>query len=78
MSGIHEFCQIQMEENIIWKAIDTRDNKLLGRGRGIMNTAFMNNILTTYQNQNNSIVLELFDPACTERIGVFSFNNFKP
>ena len=64
------------EEEIIWKAIDTNGGVLLGKGNSKMNSQLIRNILSSYQNVYNSVIIELFDQGCTERLGVFSNNKF--
>jgi hypothetical protein len=64
------------EGKIIWKAIDTNGNKVIGKGTSEFNKQLLNNLLNIYQNPYHTVVLELFDIGCTERIGILSDQSF--
>jgi len=58
-----------MEYNeIIWKAIDTQRCKVIGRGIAPLDRSQLNNILRAYQNETNSIILEIYEKGCTEKL----------
>lgn len=60
------------ENKIIWKAIETINSKVLGKGTSEFNKQLFNNILNSYQNESKSVILELYDIGCKERIGYLS------
>jgi hypothetical protein len=57
--------------DIIWKAIEMKSGKIIGRGRAKLGNKSLTEVLNIYQNTERSIILEIYDPGCTELVMVF-------
>jgi len=58
-----------MEYNeIIWKAIDISRGNVIGRGVAPLDRRMLSNILKSMQNEYNSIILEIYEKGCTEKL----------
>lgn len=55
------------EHQVIWKAINTQNFTVVGKGVSILNSAVLRNILKSYLTpSNNSIILEIYDMDCKD------------
>ena len=61
------------DNKIIYKIIDNRNSKLLGKGTALFQRPELEHILNMHQNEYNSVVLEVYDPKCTQRIGLITY-----
>jgi hypothetical protein len=44
---------------------------MIGRGRAKLGNKSLTEVLNIYQNTERSIILEIYDPGCTELVMVF-------
>lgn len=55
------------EAQVIWKAINTSNYTVVGRGVSVLNSTVLKNILKSYTTpENKSFILEIYDMDCKD------------